>query len=252
MESQSTSLVSQAFPFPEAPDIETSSESYAARFSGEVGRWFVEVQAKALLSILGEDTTQTILDVGGGHAQTAIPLIEKGFKVTVLGSSPECAKKLTSQIYENKCSFKVGSVLSLPFPDKSFDVVISFRLLSHLEQWEKLIAEMCRVAKKVVILDYPPKQSFNALEPLLFSTKKKMEGNTRKYLSFSRSDVRNSFATHGFAHRRSIPQFFWPMVIHRAIKSPKISKILEGVVSPLGLRSLLGSPIVAGFEHLIG
>lgn len=251
MDYQSSSLVSEAFPYPEAPDIETSSEGYASRFSGEVGQWFTSVQTDALLSVIGEDTSQTVLDVGGGHAQSAIPLIEKGFHVTVLGSSAECARRLTSQIYANKCTFKVGPVLSLPFPDKSFDVVISFRLLSHLDQWEQLISEMCRVAKKIVILDYPPKQSFNALEPLLFDAKKKMEGNTRKYLSFSKSEIHNAFESRGFIHRRSIPQFFWPMVIHRKLQSPRLSSFLESVISPFGLRSILGSPIVASFEHLI-
>ena len=69
--------------FPEIADIETSSEDYANRFSGEAGRYFLDAQLATVLDLLKPYATATILDVGGGHAQLAIPLIEKGYEVTV-------------------------------------------------------------------------------------------------------------------------------------------------------------------------
>ena len=73
-----------------APDIETASDDYARRFSGEVGAYFLDVQARTTLSLLEPWPGARVLDVGGGHGQVAIPLAENGFDVTVTGSSDEC------------------------------------------------------------------------------------------------------------------------------------------------------------------
>ena len=53
------------------------------------------------------------------------------------------------------CQFATGNLLTLPFIDRAFDVVISYRLLPHVTNWEQLLSEMCRVAKTSVIVDYP-------------------------------------------------------------------------------------------------
>ena len=51
----------------EKADIETSSEDYAKRFSGEVGKYFLDVQAKITLDLLKDLPNSSVLDVGGGH-----------------------------------------------------------------------------------------------------------------------------------------------------------------------------------------
>ena len=75
--------------FAEAPDIETSSENYARRFSGETGAWFLNVQENATMRMLSQYRGSTVLDVGGGHGQLAGPIAREGYQVTVLGSSDE-------------------------------------------------------------------------------------------------------------------------------------------------------------------
>jgi hypothetical protein len=44
-------------------------------------------------------------------------------------------------------------------------------------------------------------------------------------------------------------QFLFPMGLHRALKSPRLSKALEGVARGLLLTRLFGSPIVIAFER---
>jgi len=44
-------------------------------------------------------------------------------------------------------SFKQGSVLELPFPEKSFDIVYSNGVLHHTVNWKKGISEIVRVLK---------------------------------------------------------------------------------------------------------
>jgi len=143
-----------------------------------------------------------------------------------------------------KCAFKVGNVIELPFAEKSFDTVISFRMLTHCKQWPRLIEEFCRVAKHSVIVDYPTSQSLNKIAPLLFEAKKKLEGNTRVWTLFRHNEIFREFEKHGFVLNRKKAQFFLPMALHRALKCRTLSVALEAVFRALCLTSLWGSPVI--------
>ena len=228
----------------ETPDVETSSDDYASRFSGKIGEWFLKIQEKATLKMMAEWSGASVLDVGGGHGQLTGPLLQNGFDVTVLGSADECENRIREYTESDKCHFKVGNVLELPFKDNSFDIVVSFRLVPHINQWDRLLSEFARVARKAVIVDYPSKRSINCLTPLLFNVKKKYEKNTRHYISFSDKEIIESFELHGFTANKRYPEFFLPMVLHRALKCPPVSAFFESVSRLLGLTSLFGSPII--------
>lgn len=230
--------------FPETPDIETSSADYAARFSGPVGTWLLAVQERATLQSLQGMPGARVLDVGGGHGQITGPLIREGFDVTVVGSAPVCAARISSFVESRQCRFEVGNVLDLPFKDQSFDIVISYRLVPHISQWQRLLQELARVAKRMVIIDYPDLRSLNALTPLLFSFKRRIEKNTREYLSFHQRDLLRVFDASGFEKAQRYPEFFLPMVLHRTLKSPSLSAPLETVCRYLGLTYLFGSPVI--------
>jgi len=230
--------------FPETADIETSSDQYALRFSGEAGQWMLNVQESIALRMLPDDPAATVLDVGGGHGQLAIPVAAKGHPVTVLGSDASCAHRIAGQVARGDIRFVAGNVIALPFEDRAFDVVMCFRLLTHCEQWPKLIAEMCRVARRYVIVDYPTSQSLNCLAGMFFKAKKKLEGDTRTYRTFSHAEVRDAFARRGFARDMRKGQFFFPMVMHRMLKSARLSGLLEACARGVGLTALWGSPII--------
>lgn len=237
-------MIKDSKPYPEFADIETASEDYARRFSGKVGEFFLAVQTRRTLELLRPWPKATILDVGGGHGQIALPLVQKGYEVTVAGSSPSCRERLTSSLPAGSFKFQSGNLLDLPFEDRSFDVVMAFRLLPHLDEWPKLIAEMCRLADKAVIVDYPDIRSFNFFSNLFFGAKKAVEGNTRPFRCFSRPEVLNQFLKNHFGQPVFCPEFFVPMAIHRAFKSRVFSKAIESISRWFGLTHLLGSPII--------
>jgi len=228
----------------EKADIETSSVDYARRFSGAVGQYFLDVQTKITLDLLASWQNSRVLDIGGGHAQLAIPLVRNGFDVTVVGSDDICRKRLDKFLEYDSFKYETCNLLQLPFDNDSFDVVISFRLLSHERNWQILIKEMCRVAKEVVIVDYPDIRSFNILYKMLFKVKKIFEGNTRTFRTFSRNEIIGEFHRSGFTQPILKPEFFLPMVLHRTIKVVSLLKSIENICALIGLKYFFGSPII--------
>lgn len=236
-------------------DLETASADYASRFSGAAGQWLLKIQSRVLHgyfkgSIHNHQEPVTILDVGGGHGQVAQALCGSTYAsqiaLTVLGSDP--GANVTLNEYDNSklasCTFEVGDFAKLPFPNQSFDLVTSLRLLPHYDNWQGLIAEMCRVSRRAVIVDVPTYQSINAISHLLFPLKKKLEGNTRTYTLFHRTEVEECFAQNKFTFTDIRGQFFFPMVVHRMLKMPILSEILESVPKVLGLTDAFGSPVI--------
>ncbi len=208
----------------------------------------LEVQEEALAELVDPSLT-SVLDIGGGHGQIAIPLTQRQHSVTILGSSPACAQRVQHLLDAGAISFKSGNLVNVPFHDRSFDAVVSFRLMSHCTAWRTLIAEMCRVADRTVVFDYPVWCSANFLTPLLFALKRRIEGNTRTYRIFSTIELTREFRKHGFRCRAIRKQFFFPMGIHRALKSRRLSMFLEAIPRILFLTRLLGSPVIIKFER---
>ncbi|MEL7034574.1 MAG: class I SAM-dependent methyltransferase [Cyanobacteria bacterium J06592_8] len=236
-----------SFDFPETADIETASSSYASRFSGAVGTWMLNIQTEATLAMLQPYPQATILDVGGGHGQLTAPLIAHQYQLTVLGSSKVCQERIQPWVNSNRCTFQVGNVLNLPYPDHAFDVVVSYRFLAHVNQWQKFLSELTRVAKKAIIIDYPTVHSVNAIAPYLFSFKKRFEGNTRQFTCYQEAELHNFLNTLGLQLADRYPQFFFPMVFHRILKSPNLSSTLEQSMRSLKLTHFYGSPVIAKF-----
>ena len=229
----------------EDADIATSSEDYARRFTGSAGRWFLETQTRITLGFLSTlPVGSSILDVGGGHAQITPPLLEAGYKVMVVGSDACCSARLQPWLANGRCKFEVADLSALPYPDRSFDAVVCLRLLPHSVHWTRLIGELCRVASRSVLLDYPSVRSINIVAERFFEVKKGIELNTRPFLTFSPRQIRAAFADNGFVVHAEQPQFLLPMVLHRLANQSLLSKAAEVPGRWLGLTRRFGSPVI--------
>jgi len=224
----------------ETPDIETASDSYARRFSGAAGRYLLAEQEAAVVAALGEWRGGSVLDVGGGHAQLTPLLQRRAAAVTVLGSDARSLFRVQRE-YPG-CPAVVGNLLELPFESRSFDVVMAVRLLPHVVSWQQLLAEMCRVARSAVIVDYPRIAGFNSLTPLLFPLKKKLEGNTRHYRNFRDAEVDDVLRACNFAPTQRHAQFVLPMVVHRHANGAL--RAVEQLFKSLRVTAAHGSPVV--------
>lgn len=227
-------------------DIETASEGYAARFRGPAGIWMLDVQSKAVRELLPNDRISSILEVGGGHGQLTPSLVQAGYQVTVHGSAASCQRGISDLLHNQRCQFVVGSFLHLPFGDRSFDAVVCVRLIMHSDEWRRLVGEMCRVARQVVVVDYP---LMSTLGQRFFGAKKRLEKNTRPWRNFRHDEVAAAFQNEGFVAAGRTGQFFFPMVLHRTLQQRRVSGALEGIARCLGLHRLRGSPVMARFDR---
>jgi 2-polyprenyl-3-methyl-5-hydroxy-6-metoxy-1,4-benzoquinol methylase len=233
----------------EAPDVETASEDYARRFSGPVGAFFLEVQARTARELLAPWPGARVLDVGGGHAQLVGPLVDAGWQVTASGSDDSCARLLDPWLRDGRARFERADLLRSPWPDRAFDVVTCFRLLPHLRRWPELVAELARLARHAVVVDYPTRRSVNALSGRFFGLKKGVEGNTRPFTVFRDVEIEAAFRAHGLAASARRPQFLFPMALHRLHGSARLARLLEGAARALGLTRALGSPVILRLDR---
>jgi SAM-dependent methyltransferase len=233
----------------EDADVETSSEGYARRFAGPVGRFFLERQAEATLELLRPFPGANVLDVGGGHGQVTGPLADAGYAVTILGSDASCEARVREWTSAGRARFVAGDLLFPPLPDRSFDAVLSYRLLPHVRRWEELVAALARLARAVVVVDYPTRRSVNAAADLLFGLKKGVEGDTRPFTVFSDAEVERAFSSHAFSPTGRRPQFFFPMALHRGLRRAGVARSLEAAASVLGLTRAFGSPVILRLER---
>jgi SAM-dependent methyltransferase len=172
--------------------------------------------------------------------------LELGFDVWVQGSAPSCRDRLLTLMgqHRGRLQFVTSSLWTLPFPDRSFDLVLGVRLLAHVERWEALLSEMARVTRHRLLVEFPPIMGVNWFERWLFPLKRRLEGDTRPYFCYSPGQLSRTLRALGFARLVLEKQFFLPMVIHRILKRPSVSAQLEACSRWLGLTRLFGGPVI--------
>lgn len=235
----------------EDADIVTSSEAYAERFAGTVGSYFLDVQSKATLELLRPWPGASVVDIGGGHGQVTGPLVDAGYDVTVVGSDPRCEARVRDWTAGGRARFAAGDLLRVPFPERSFDVALSYRLLPHVQRWRDLVSELARLARVAVVVDYPTMRSVNAMAGSLFDLKKGVEGDTRPFTVFRDSAIEDAFNESGFSPTGRKAQFLFPMALYRAARSAGLARVLEGAGGALGLRRAFGSPVILRLERRV-
>lgn len=234
------------------PDVFTSSEAYSKRFAGDVGEYFLSLQLSCFLDLARPpQTAPTILDVGGGHGQMLLPLLEKGYNICVHGSSATCFERISSlkSRFASQLTFVEGPLEALPFATGSFDIVYSVRVLPHTRDWKFFLDQLARISRKQVIFDFASWQSLNIFTPLGFALKKTIEGNTRPYYCHWPREIKEHLESLGMVNFRTKSQFFMPMGLHRLANCREFSRNIESFYRLIGATRYFGSPVLASVEH---
>ena len=221
------------------------------RFGGPIGDLVASGQAAVLTRFLGNVTERSILDVGTGTGRAAFLMAAAGARVTGVDASEEMltiardrARAQTAGI-----TFAPGDAHDLPFPDRSFDIAVSLRVLMHTPRWRVCVDELCRVSRDVVLLDYPSLHSAAVLESVVRKVRHAAGARTEPYRVFGDRQIAAALTRNGFRVRDLHRQFVLPIALHKAIGSRSFTEGSEGALARAGLLRLFGSPVTLVAER---
>src|SRR5215212_4320947 len=106
---------------------------------------------------------RTFLDAGCGEGFVARRILDAVPDITLTGCDVSGAALEIAASTNVGARFVAGSVVELPFPDCSFDVVGCFEVLEHLpdDLPSRALSELARVARQAVVLSVPHEPMFS-------------------------------------------------------------------------------------------
>jgi ubiquinone/menaquinone biosynthesis C-methylase UbiE len=232
-------------------DAETARTFDARRFGGPIGDLVASTQARVLADFIGPLQGRTILDVGTGTGRAALLLARGGARVTGVDASDEMLAVARRRAAEDGAAveFAVGDAHALAFADRSFEVALSLRVIMHTPEWRTCIGELCRVADRLVVLDYPSARSTAAIESAARGVAHALGVKTEAYRVFMPGAIAQALAPHGFRIRSVHRQFVLPIALHKAVGSVRFTQAVEGVLNRIGLLAWAGSPVTIVAER---
>ncbi len=144
-----------------------------------------------------------LLDIGCGPANSTLPFAKTGFSCSAIDISSNMLKlaKQYAKKHSVKIKFIKGDLLKLPFPNQSFDYVISIASFHHLDSESKRLKALKEIKK---VLKKNGKFFLTVWnKPELYGTDDYIEWNNsgkiynRYYHFFSKSELKDLFKKAG-------------------------------------------------------
>jgi ubiquinone/menaquinone biosynthesis C-methylase UbiE len=247
------------------PRSQTSHYSYAAyadpamaesfdrvRFGGPIGTLVHAWQAQTLIRFLGADLKgRHVLDVGTGTGRAALVIARQGAKVTGIDASTEMLRVAASRVVRENLpiTLEAGDAHALRFADRSFDAAVSLRVIMHARDWRRCLAELCRVSRQRIVIDYPALASAALLQAGARRVSRALSANVEAYRVFSDRVIARELGRHGFRVVARDRQFALPIAVHKLIGSAAFTESVEETLGRIGIRGLIGSPVTLVAER---
>jgi ubiquinone/menaquinone biosynthesis C-methylase UbiE len=153
-----------------------------------------EVTKELIDTINKKNKIKTVLDVGCGHGRYCKMLHDKKYSVTGIDYSKKVIK--SAKTLQPQINFMVEDAYNLSFKDKSFDLVMSIGTLQCVSDHEKLLSELTRVAKKVILISTLIRNK-DIKDPKL-SFKRKLKVDTWPTREYNRTEILPILEKQGF------------------------------------------------------
>ncbi len=230
------------------------------RFSGPIGEYLLATQESLLLEAFKPLATGDaggplagvhVLDVGTGTGRAAIGLARAGAAVVGVDASSEMLEVARERAGAAgvTVTFDVGDAHALPFPAGHFDGAVSLRVLMHTPDWSRCVGELCRVARRRVMVDFPSLSSVAALESGARHLRRAAGRPVEAYRVMSERSVVAAFEAQGYRVVRVHRQFVLPIALHKKIGSLAFTRGAERALAAIGLLWLAGSPVTMVAER---
>ncbi len=149
---------------------------------------------------------KTVLDAPCGVGRASIFLAKQGYQVHAVDLGDAAVSMAQSQACEagQKIKIEKQDIFHLPFLPKQFDAVLCFRLIHHFQEKQlrnSLVAELCNVSGRYVILSYISHHSVTTLKRLF---KYWQKGTPIKQYPSTQYEMDASFKANGFRHYKNI------------------------------------------------
>lgn len=133
----------------EPPALSSLPAAYRAWRARELGRITDRIEEDLIVEMIGPVQGKKALDVGCGDGVLSVRLAAAGADVTGLDADPHMlvAARERCETSGEVVAYVEGDILSLPFADSSFDVVVAVTVLCFVRDSERAVQEMARVLR---------------------------------------------------------------------------------------------------------
>lgn len=105
---------------------------------------------------------KAVLDIACGEGYGSALLARNAVSVTGMDIDPVCIEKAKKKYVAGNLRFVAANALSTTLPDQTFDLVVSFETLEHLDEQDQLLRELKRVLKPggLLLISTPDKAQY--------------------------------------------------------------------------------------------
>ncbi|MBI5969364.1 MAG: class I SAM-dependent methyltransferase [Deltaproteobacteria bacterium] len=123
-------------------------DKYDRWFTTPIGALVKKYEGELILDLLKPEPGEIILDAGCGTGVFTLDILSFGTHVIGLDISMPMLLRAREKARGYRFQTVLGDMLSLPFPEGSFDKVVSVTALEFIEEAKGAIQELFRVTKK--------------------------------------------------------------------------------------------------------
>jgi len=108
-----------------------------------------------------------VLDLASGSGYGSHLLAGQALEVIGLDASLDAVESAKKNYHLPNLKYLVGQAESLEYPDKHFDLIVSFETIEHLKDQEKYLGELKRVISEdgLVFISTPNREAFKEKNP---------------------------------------------------------------------------------------